>query len=306
MPTPYAGPLHSPRWRRGSRMASNGRVRRNSATRSPRPPPRPSTKSSERTKALARSNWGKLSTSKHASSYSWGRPTKRCRLLNGRKKPFGALYPSDPARIGLATARQQSGRLLFALQRPEDGRARTEKAIALFRKLVAERPDDVDTRFLLARTENNLGNFLMAMDPERAPAQYAIALEQFAQLRRATNDSPLYVEWDARTRSNLGLVLAGLGRIDESVATQTEAAQMARHVVETLPDEIQLLDLLSTCETNLGQALQKAGRLDDAKRVFLAALPPYQQLAVQFPEETEFHWEVAMVQTYLASVLILE
>src|SRR5206468_1607537 len=119
-----------------------------------------------------------------------------------------------------------------------------------------------------------------------------------------SHDAPLHVEWDARTRSNLGLLLSEMGRKDEAVALQAEAAAMANRIVAAYPREITLLDALAACQNNLGEALEQVGRLDEAEAAFNASLAPYRTLAQRFPDETEFPWGIAMVQTNLANIQI--
>ena len=137
---------------------------------------------------------------------------------------FEGLPRDHETWLGMASSLQQIGRILHALGEPAEGRKKTEQAIRLFRDLVADRPDDLDMRFGLGRAETNLGNFLTEQDPAAGAAQYAVALAQFTELRRLSGDSPRYVLWEARTRSNLGLALLRLKRLDEAVVAQAEAA----------------------------------------------------------------------------------
>jgi tetratricopeptide (TPR) repeat protein len=214
---------------------------------------------------------------------------------------FAALPPSPEARSGLAEALLQSGRLLAALGRPAEGRPLTERAIALLRDLVSERPDDTATRFRLARAELNLGNFdSLEGQPRRAIAQYRKALDHLASLRKHAGDRPQYIEWEARTRSNLGLILADPPK---AVETQTEANELAERLVAAQPGAIRALDCLGACRINLGEALLGAGRLAEAEAAFQRALEPYQTLATRFPDETEPVWSVALIRTDLAEVL---
>ena len=198
----------------------------------------------------------------------------------------------------------EAGRILADLGRPEDGRDRTEKADRAAppadraesrrrRGPLPAGPGDPQSRQLRKRIR-----------PDQGVAQYRAALDQMAILRRASHDAPLHVEWDARTRSNLGLLLSDMGRKDEAVALQAEAAAMADRIVAAHPGEITLLDALAACQNNLGEALEQVDRLDEAEAAFNASLAPYRTLAQRFPDETEFPWGIAMVQTNLASIQI--
>ena len=216
-----------------------------------------------------------------------------------------AAFEADPtgpaARSGLAAAWLQSGRLLAALDRYPSAIERTERAAALLRSLVVERPDDPDPRFLLARTELNLGNLALGDRPDESVARYRAALGHVETLRRA-DDRPNYLEWDARTRSNLGLLMVQLGREDEAVRLQSEAVALADRLVEAGAGTVRPLDCLAACRSNLGEALAADGRLDEAEAAFEAALEPYRELDRRLPDETEGAWGVAMVQTNLAEV----
>jgi serine/threonine protein kinase/tetratricopeptide (TPR) repeat protein len=237
-----------------------------------------------------------------AALFLLGKPHEALEASERAQAVFAALPPTYETNAGLAAAQQQSGRVLAALNRPDAGRDLTEKSIRRFRHLIEQNPDDADTRFRLAKTVVNLGNFLVESQPDRAALQYQEALDQLAILRRASQDGPLYVEWDARTRSNLGLLLARLKRNDEAIALQAEAAAMANRLVAAQPDEVTLLDVQATCLNNLGEALEQAGRYENAESAFRDALAPYRKLAQRFPDETEFRWGIAMVQTNLAAI----
>jgi serine/threonine protein kinase/tetratricopeptide (TPR) repeat protein len=239
-----------------------------------------------------------------AALFLLGRPNDALKASDQAQAVFAALPPTYEASAGLAAAQQQSGRILAALDQPDAGRQLTEKAIARFRSLIDQNPDDADTRFRMARAVVNLGNFLVDSHPDRAAKQYREALDQFAFLRRASNEGPLYVEWDARTRSNLGLLLTKRKRNDEAIDLQKEAATLADRLVTTLPNEVSFLDVQATCMNNLGEALEQVGRFDEADAAFRDALAPYRKLAQRFPDETEFRWGIAMVQTNLAAIQI--
>ena len=122
---------------------------------------------------------------------------------------LAALPPSYEARRALADARKQLGVVDHAAGEPAEGLKKTQDAVPLYQALLREKPGDQDVRFQLALATVNLGNFAMEQDPDVAIARYREALALLAPLRREAPSNPRYAEWEARTKSNLGLILAG-------------------------------------------------------------------------------------------------
>jgi serine/threonine protein kinase len=216
---------------------------------------------------------------------------------------FVALPPGYESRIGLARAYLQSGRLLYSAGNPDGGEARTEQAAAALQSLIELRPDDLEARFDLALAQVHLGNFARSSRPVTAVASYRRALEQFHALCQRTNDRPRYVEWMARTLSNLGLLLHEQGDQAGAIKTLTDASAWAERLTALAPAEKAALDTVATCRSNLGEALIAAHRTTEGVTVLRQALADYKELARRFPDETEWPWGVAMVQTTLADGL---
>ena len=115
---------------------------------------------------------------------------------------------------------------------------------------------------------------------------------------RTSPAKPHYIEWQARTMSNLGLILANTGKIEAAVATQREAVAAA----EQITDEFLKLDALATCRNNLAEALESAKDPAEAEPIFRQALADYRTLASRFPNDIDYRWSVAMVLTNIAAV----
>ncbi len=213
---------------------------------------------------------------------------------------LAALPPAHESRLALANARRQMGVLDFAVGRPADGMKKTEEAVALYQALAGERPSDQDVRFQLALATTNLGNFVMGSEPNVAVARYREALDLIAALRKDAPANPRYTEWEARVRSNMGLILTETGKTEAAVATQREAVAAAGQI----SDEFLRLDALATCRNNLGEALESARRPAEAEPVFRQSLRDYQSLASHFPNAIDYRWGRSMVLTNIAAVVV--
>ena len=219
------------------------------------------------------------------------------------ERVFATLPASYETRLGLASAQLQTGRLLFRDGKPAEGEASTQKAVEALRLLVAERPDEVENRARLARAEVNLGNFARGDRPDLAVSQYKRALEHWEILCQPQTVQPRYMEWYARTLSNLGLLMAEKGNAAGAMPILTDAATRAEQVAQLVPYDKGALDCLAMCRTNLGESLTEAGQPAQAIPVLQGAVQSYQLMAGRFPDETEGPWGVAMNQTSLAKAL---
>jgi tetratricopeptide (TPR) repeat protein len=210
---------------------------------------------------------------------------------------LAALPPSYEARRALANARRQLGVVAHTAGEPAEGRKQTKDAVTLYQGLLQELPSDQDVRFQLALATVNLGNFAMEQDPQVAIARYRKALDLLAPLRKDAPSNPRYAEWEARTKSNLGLILAETHEITAAIATQREAVVVAEQVA----DEFLRLDALATCRNNLGEALELAQLFRESELVFHQSLNDYRSLASRFPNDVDYRWGVAMTLTNIAA-----
>src|SRR5262249_868132 len=151
----------------------------------------------------------------------------------------------------------------------------------------------------LALATVNLGNFAMQGDPDGGIARYREALADLDALRKESPDDPKYPVWQARTTSNLGLILAGNGKVEEGIAAHRGAVAGAGSV----SDECGGGDAEGTCRINLGETLELGKRPTEAEAVFRQALADYRTLVNRFPKDIDYRWGVAMVLTDLAGVL---
>jgi serine/threonine-protein kinase len=210
------------------------------------------------------------------------------------------LEPSYQARLALANARKQLGVIYHSNGKSAEGLEKTREAVALYQPLVRERPSDQDARFQLALATVNLGNYAMQSDPRAAMEHYREALALFAPLRRESSTNSRYAEWEARTMSNVGLILVATGKIEDGVATQRQAVALA----EQVGDEFIRLDTLGMCRNNLAEALEQAKRPAEAETFFRQSLQDYRTLAGRFPKDVDYPWGVAMTLASLADVVL--
>ena len=162
-----------------------------------------------------------------------------------------------------------------------------------------DRPDDQTVRFNLVLATVNLGNFAMERAPDEAIAHDREALAILAFLRHEAPAHQRYAEWEARTKSNLGLDL-GRNRQDRGGRRHRREAVTA---AEQVFDKFLRLDVLATCRNNLGEVLESARRFVEAEAIFRLALDDYRTLTSRFPNDVDYRWSVAMVLTNIASVV---
>jgi tetratricopeptide (TPR) repeat protein len=193
--------------------------------------------------------------------------------------------------------------MLHALDRLPEGEASTREAAELLGALVQERPDDHQTRAILARGIVNLGSFARLDRPELAMAEYQRAIEQWEILCQPATAQPGYLEWYARTLSDVGHLLLDKGNALGSLPFLTEARSRAEQLHQLVPKEKGALDCAAACRTNLGEALTAANRAVEALPVLEGALEAYREEARKYPDETEGLWGTAMVQTDIGDAL---
>jgi tetratricopeptide (TPR) repeat protein len=213
---------------------------------------------------------------------------------------LAALPPNYETRLALANARKQLGVVYHFAGKPAEGLLKSQEAVLLYQALLRERPSDQFARFELARATAHLGNFAMGSDPNAAVARYREALTLIGALRSESPTNPRYADWEARTRSNLGLILQQTGKTEDAVAMQRRAVAVAEQVV----DEFLRVDALANCRNNLAESLEQAKRPSEAETIFRLALKDYRTLADRFPDDVDHRWGVAMVLTNLAAVVL--
>jgi serine/threonine protein kinase len=214
-----------------------------------------------------------------------------------------SLPPSWESHYGVASAQLQTGRLLFREGKIAEGEASTRKAVEGLRLLVAERPENLDARARLAVVEVNLGNFARGDRPDESAAQYRRALEHWEILCRPETVQPRFLEWYARTLSNLGLLMAEQKDPAGAVPILKDAVLRAEKLVELVGEERDALDSLAASRLNLGETLAKAGQPAQALAVLDGAIQTYGLMASRFPGDTEGPWGVALGQTTRAQAM---
>jgi serine/threonine protein kinase len=211
---------------------------------------------------------------------------------------LSALPQTYEARAALSTTRRQLGVAYRLVNNLEEGLKQTQAAVTLSQALLQEQPDDQTVRFNLALSTVNLGNYSMVSNPTRAVDRYREALALLTVLRRESPANPRYAEWEARTKSNLGLILARTGSVKAAIELQRDAVAVA----EQISDGFLRLDALATCRNNLAEALTYAQRSAEAEPVFREALKDYRLLATRFPNDVDYRWSVALVLSNIAAL----
>ncbi len=137
------------------------------------------------------------------------------------------------------------------------------------------------------------------LDPNTGITRYREALVDSPRFAGEFPADPRYAGWEAKTTSNLGLIIAGTGKTEEAIKTQRDAIKVAEQVA----DEFLRLDALVMCRNNLAETLEKAKYPAEAESVFRQTLKDYRTLSSRFPEDVDYAWGVAMSLTNLADVL---
>ena len=107
-------------------------------------------------------------------------------------------------------------------------------------------------------------------------------------------------DWQARILSNLALFVAvDLKDINQGVVLAEQAAELARGLVRDFPSEIDGLDCLASCVTNVGEIRMELKNLEAARSLHAEALGLYERLASRVPENLDFRWGVAMAASSL-------
>ena len=189
-----------------------------------------------RTRATDRSSWGRTLNGLAAIDLALGEvgPAVECEPEGGacvrgtapglRVAPRAGLGPSSrPADCCSAMASSPRGR-------PAPRRPRRRCG-----PWSREHPDDAEARFRLARAEVNLGNFAAAIGRRLGHGQYRLALEQWEILCQPATVRPRYLEWYARTLSNLGLLMSEKGDPAGAVPILIDAVARAEQLAELVP-----------------------------------------------------------------------
>lgn len=222
------------------------------------------------------------------------------KAVSSGSRAIAALERSgDPAVAPiLANAHRQMGVASAYAGELDKGRKHTVESIALYRKALETDRKNSELRFNLARAILNLGNFERDTSVEKAIAKYREAIAIVADLRKESPDADQFIEWEARSLSNLGLTLSAAKQADEALDSQRKAVALAETMSEGPPKD----DALATCLTNLGMALDAVDRLSEAEPVIEKNRDLYAKLHQRFPEEVDYPLGLAMALTNLASL----
>ncbi|MCM3882225.1 tetratricopeptide repeat protein [Frankia sp. R82] len=184
-----------------------------------------------------------------------------------------------PHHPNLAAALNDLSVRLADLGRSEEALAAVEEAVAIRRRLAADRPDTFlpDLAVSLSNLANRLGDL---REPEVA---LAINEEAVATYRRLVADRPIAFLPDlAAVLNNLAVQLGNLRRREEGLAAIEEAVAIRRRLAADRPDIF--LPNLATSLNNLAAALGDLGRHDEALAAIEEAVAIRRRLAADRPD----------------------
>lgn len=178
----------------------------------------------------------------------------------------------------LADALDGLARNLVDIGQRDQALAATEEAVAIHRRLVAQRPEISPT---LALSLGNLGNQLSGLGRrEEALTATQDAVAVYRTLAKARPDA--FLPGLAAGLNNLGNRFAELGRREEALAVTQEAVAIYRVLVESRPDAF--LPNLANSLHNLGNRLAELGRREEALVVTQDAVASHRMLAETRPD----------------------
>jgi serine/threonine protein kinase len=215
------------------------------------------------------------------------------------------LVADQPAsadyRQRLAVCRNNLALSLARAGRTDEARRTYQQAIDAQRKLAAEQPTDRRLRADLARSHNNLGSL------ERETGDAARAAASFREAIRLAEAAAQTVKDDAESQRSLAAAynnLASLGESDgaQAVELYEKAAECQRSAVRLKPAQLQHRRELATTLNNLGAALAKTGRVDEAAKAYDEAIDRQQELLRLAPLERTYRRDLAVTYNNLGLV----
>jgi tetratricopeptide (TPR) repeat protein len=203
------------------------------------------------------------------------------------------------ARRHLAESERALGVLLLDHGRPAEAEAAVHRAVSLLNS-----SEDADSRRVLARSYNNLGNLAWRSGRlEDAESEFVRSRELFERLISDSPSSPGDQSSLGGVLNNLGNVAMGRGRMDEARGHLEAAIAHQSEALRAEPDSAEFRGFLRKHQANLTHVYKALGRPDNAERAGRAALTLAEALAADFPAVPEHPQSVASSLTNLANVL---
>jgi serine/threonine protein kinase len=211
--------------------------------------------------------------------------------------------PTEQERSRQARAYLRMGVMNQILGRPQDSETAYRRAVALFKQLAADFPNNPELREQLGLSYVNLGTLLKKNNPPEAASAYAEALTIYKQIADDSPTRPEFRRGLAGTFNNLGNLLHDTGRPKEAEAAHLEALAIRKQLVKEFPTERINRRALAMSHNNLGYVLQSSGRLKEAESAYAEAIANYKQIIPYFPNRPDFRMGLGQSYHNLANVL---
>jgi serine/threonine protein kinase/tetratricopeptide (TPR) repeat protein len=220
-------------------------------------------------------------------------------------RDFLAERSDDPGvRLEAGRALRKMAELERHLGRYEQAEAHSPEALTLLEPLAAETPDDPDRHREIGLAHHDRGHLLSLLGRGgEAETEYRKSVDEDRRLAAADPDDPAYAASLA-----VGLISWGLstGRREVSGPALEEAVAILTRLgagkSRNSPERNVRLNL-GVAKLNLGGLALKAGRPDEAERLYREALDLHERLTAEFPSWPQFAEQVAADLNALANVL---
>lgn len=216
---------------------------------------------------------------------------------------FAREAGNDPSLCAdLATTYSKIGTLRDATGRRTEGLKDHQKAVELFRRLVAEQPSSSDFRRRLAMCQNNLGMALNRLGrTDEASKAYLEAIAAQEKLLAETPANSGVLSDLSVYRNNLALLQTQTGAADVAEKSFAQAIRQQQQQAETHPADVEAQRSLAALFHNQA-ALFGIKDPERAAALYAKALEQRQKVATAEPDVPQHQSELALTYGNLAAV----
>jgi serine/threonine-protein kinase len=176
--------------------------------------------------------------------------------------------------------------------RPEQRRF-LEQAVAYYRQAVAMAAEDKETRVRRAQAYTNMGHLQSRLGLKEAGSSFREAIKAYQQLVAEQPQVAQYRQELAIRHTNLGTVLAALGKRTEAEAQYLAALKVQARLVTEDPQNAHYRQDLAGSHNCLGALLAELGRREEAQGQFRTALREQERLAADHPRVAAYRESLA-------------
>jgi tetratricopeptide (TPR) repeat protein len=217
---------------------------------------------------------------------------------------LAATLPTDPERLVLlADTYSLYGELLATQGRRPQAEKAERRALALWGKLVAERPDNLQYRARIAASHEALAGVLFNRPPEAEKSlREAIRLYGEVALQQSDHTPNRFALGGSYCK--LGRFLASFGRYPEAESAVRQAASLFDRSARS-PDRPGWHWQRAEAEFELGNVVRQRGKTEDAEKAYRRAVAEARGLVSFFPHVPGYRQSLALYSGNLANILEL-